>query len=436
MKASRYNMTVPLSGDGIIFFNTFNRNMIFANAREANQIQQILQALHQEAFNIEDVPVIQYLNRKGFILRDQENELEAIGRIETLVKNRDDMFYIVIKPTFACNFRCSYCGQDHISQTMNDQTAEKILSFISAKAQTTKLINVTWYGGEPLLEYTRILALSKRVAEICDSLGTSYYFSIVTNAYLLPKTRIEQLIAHTFKYFQITIDGDEMHHDRARPYVDGSGTFNTVFESLVNVLTLGQERDVHVHLRVNINEDNLSGILPLLQKVPTKYRGQISLDLVNWFQNAVRLNFYDLIKSSIQLGYRYKNRKNPFAVCEASYKNVASFLPNGDAAFCSQEFDHAQCYGTIGENGEIRITNQERYNQFQELWSHSNSICSQCLRLPICMGGCKKVRLSDDQICTNGGPSGLSLEEEVMLFYLDHLQFEDPEEITYERARI
>lgn len=432
MKASRYLVSVPVTQEQQLFFNTFNRNMILVNQQRATKIHQLLDTLDQSDFDLEDVPIIAHLNQKGFILKDHEDELKTLEKVEKLVKNREDIYYVVIKPTLACNFRCIYCGQDHQTQRMNDATAESILQFIERKLPTIKLLNVTWYGGEPTMEYQRMLEVSRRVTALCQAQNKHYFYSIVTNAYLLTEAQIETLIQHAFKFFQITIDGDEEQHNQARPLASGEGTFERVFKNLMHVLTLGEGRGVKVHLRVNINEDNIDGVLPLLSRIPERYRRDMVLDLVNWFQNPVRLNFFELMKSAIELGYRRPNRKNTFAVCEASYQNIASFLPNGDAAFCSQEFNHGNCYGYVTETGDIAYTDYDAYARFQNLWSYSNPKCSNCVRLPLCMGGCKKVRLKDDTYCTKGGPSGLTLEEEITLYYLDHMKFENPAEILYE----
>lgn len=65
---------------------------------------------------------------------------------------------LTIAPTSNCNFRCPYCYERNSlnEKRMNDTTANDILKMIEDRIPHLEAIDLTWYGGEPLLELERI----------------------------------------------------------------------------------------------------------------------------------------------------------------------------------------------------------------------------------------------------------------------------------------
>lgn len=50
---------------------------------------------------------------------------------------------------------------------MTDSTVNDIYKFIEKEMSHLESVNITWYGGEPLLEMETICTLSKRIIELC-----------------------------------------------------------------------------------------------------------------------------------------------------------------------------------------------------------------------------------------------------------------------------
>ena len=84
---------------------------------------------------------------------------------ETLVKyvtlsrrNDDSRLILTINPTLACNFACPYCFEkQHPDIFMNGTIENKIINFINLH-KGAKILDVTWFGGEPLLAFDRIVS--------------------------------------------------------------------------------------------------------------------------------------------------------------------------------------------------------------------------------------------------------------------------------------
>ena len=58
---------------------------------------------------------------------------------------------IVLVPTTGCNFMCPYCFEkEKTYSTMSDDVINGVISFIN-NHHNAKSLDITWYGGEPLI---------------------------------------------------------------------------------------------------------------------------------------------------------------------------------------------------------------------------------------------------------------------------------------------
>ena len=105
-----------------------------------------------------------------------EEEIEYLKKIYALVEDDDALVDILhhqsmsrlyskktmvltIAPTQSCNFACTYCFEKwRQSGALSNRTEDAIINYIKHLKQEDGLesVNLTWYGGEPLLQYKRI----------------------------------------------------------------------------------------------------------------------------------------------------------------------------------------------------------------------------------------------------------------------------------------
>ena len=52
-------------------------------------------------------------------------------------------------------------SEEYKNISMTDEAEDKLVKFISSNEQAKQLA-VTWFGGEPLLEFKRIVSLTKK----------------------------------------------------------------------------------------------------------------------------------------------------------------------------------------------------------------------------------------------------------------------------------
>src|ERR1041384_6711550 len=67
---------------------------------------------------------------------------------------------LIILPTEKCNFRCTYCYEDFSIGKMKLETRESIKKFIKKRAPLLDKLNISWFGGEPLLAKDIVLDIS------------------------------------------------------------------------------------------------------------------------------------------------------------------------------------------------------------------------------------------------------------------------------------
>lgn len=148
-----------------------------------------------------------------------------------------------LEVTTGCNLRCRYCcfsecyeyTRSHGSDFMSWDIARKAIDGYYNSFKTIKLNNplrnacVSFYGGEPLLNYKLIKKAVGYIAKKYPMFRTDY--NITTNATLLNEQIGDFLVENNFAIL-ISLDGDKDTHDRNRVFANGIGSFDTVIKNL------------------------------------------------------------------------------------------------------------------------------------------------------------------------------------------------------------
>lgn len=77
---------------------------------------------------------------------------------------------LTIAPTLECNFSCEYCFESHTKNIMSIEIQNEIYSWVKVAAQDKMNVNITWYGGEPLLAKIIIFEMSENMIKICKKM--------------------------------------------------------------------------------------------------------------------------------------------------------------------------------------------------------------------------------------------------------------------------
>ena len=171
------------------------------------------------------------LLRSNIVKEIQHPETE---NVEYLLENH--MSQLILQVTQQCNLRCSYCAysgnyenRQHSSQFMQYDIAKKAMDFYFARSKDAKGLDISFYGGEPLLE---IDLIKKCVEYAKEKSGNKVLrFHMTTNGTLLNVDNREFLRKNKF-FLTISLDGSEKEHDKNRKFRSGTGSFKIIMDNL------------------------------------------------------------------------------------------------------------------------------------------------------------------------------------------------------------
>lgn len=126
--------------------------------------------------------------------------------------------------THHCNLRCTYCYTGEKRPiAMSRDTVDASIDFIlrEHKRRGSERLDITFFGGEPLLEKDHIFYIVNRLNEACD--GQSINYRLSTNASLLTQELMVQLMTARI-FVSLSMDGPPHVHDLHRPQAGGQSS--------------------------------------------------------------------------------------------------------------------------------------------------------------------------------------------------------------------
>ena len=163
----------------------------------------------------------------------------------------NDILHLIILPTEQCNFRCTYCYEDFSIGTMKRPVVNGVKSLLAKRIPSLRQLHIAWFGGEPLLALPIVEEISSfaqtRMQDVAD---IAYTAEMTTNAFRLDSPTAERLHGLGIRHYQITLDGPEEFHDKARVRRNGKGSFNQIWGNLLSVRS--SSLPISVCLRVHV----------------------------------------------------------------------------------------------------------------------------------------------------------------------------------------
>ena len=140
--------------------------------------------------------------------------------------------------TEQCNLRCEYCYYKDVHarcDVMSDDVMEATVRLAFEKAIKIKResMNITFFGGEPLLRFDfvkkTVKFTKKLMKELRPQLPKKFQlgYSINTNGTLFTDEIVKYLKREKFTVF-LSLDGPQKRHDISRRTINGSGSFKAI----------------------------------------------------------------------------------------------------------------------------------------------------------------------------------------------------------------
>ena len=408
MKSSDYNIFFPnINSNKIILYNTLYGSISVWTKEEFDIVQKCFLESHTTQLKYPDI--FQTLLGQKNIIEDSVNELDLILKRKSYGIMDNNRLDVVIIPTLDCNFRCIYCYENHYTSSMSEDTEKKIKLWFLKEIPKHKLVLVHWYGGEPLLKLNSIISITIFLNTLVKKNNIFLVTHITTNGYLLNEKISKNLIDIGITDFQITLDGLEETHNQMRPLKNGGKSFDIIFN---NIIQLTQSNSsVKITLRINFNHKNFFEIPELLNSFPINIRSQLRVvfepifgsekisaihNLSSFEISRGLANYYVLAKNlgyDITLG-ELGIHPGKLVYCYAERENQVIINFNGDTFKCSvSTFNKKDRVGFFANDGSLII---EKDNW--EKWINKDLFeekCYSCKYLPLCMGGCKRMRINN-----------------------------------------
>jgi len=126
---------------------------------------------------------------------------------------------------------CSYCNAgEKSSRAMSFETGSAGIRLALDEAAGDGL-EVAFFGGEPLLEFDRLLELADEARAQADARGVRCRFSVTTNGTLLDARRADALAEREF-HLGLSVDGVAAAQDATRTFAGGRSTAEAVERAL------------------------------------------------------------------------------------------------------------------------------------------------------------------------------------------------------------
>ena len=158
---------------------------------------------------------------------------------------------LIVNSSEQCNLRCVYCYETFTLGHMKLDVARGIVRLVERRvADGLDWLEIEFFGGEPLGAWNTVKYITGNVHELCQQHGVELLGAMTTNATLLHMDRLEWLVQHGIRAFQITLDGPREIHDARRMSLHKTGSFDVIWQRLAMMHTsnlAGLEVMIRVH---------------------------------------------------------------------------------------------------------------------------------------------------------------------------------------------
>jgi uncharacterized protein len=121
---------------------------------------------------------------------------------------------------------------------MSTETAERSIDFLIENSKEQKDLEVSFFGGEPLMNFPVMCHTVKYGEEQAAKHGKSIRFHVTTNGTLLTPEIIEFLKEKNFSMI-LSLDGPKEVQDSMRCFSSGKGSYDVVAKNLKSILSEG-----------------------------------------------------------------------------------------------------------------------------------------------------------------------------------------------------
>jgi len=297
--------------------------------------------------------------------------------------------------TEQCNFRCLYCYENFKFGNMPSDLIDGVKNLILNKINTLEILNISFLGGEPLLNKAAIYEISKWASETCSKHNIKYTANIATNGFLLNEETFNELIKSNITSFQITLDGEKQMHNELRQTVNYENTFDKIYSNII--MMSKSNNNFNCNILFNITHANYNSVLSFIINYTAPFKGDKRFTFhFHPFFDMVKLNIPKnkerqmLIKSSKKEGlkYNFTSEKIHHHYCK---KDNYTIRANGKIQKYPATIDDDNYgIGNLENNGTLNINHKKlkewfsSYKEFNYLNPSTNRTSTNRQHIKVC----------------------------------------------------
>jgi uncharacterized protein len=319
---------------------------------------------------------------------------------------------IIVKPTYACNLRCTYCfisKAESEAPRMSRQTVDNLFQRATEFCGTGKTICFVWHGGEPMLmgaEFYRYIGEKTRQLSEYKIIN-----AMQTNLTLLDEKMLEVVVEYGFR-LGTSLDGPAPVHDLTRLGKAKRPTFQRSWDGLQllrskgllisGIAVLNKTNKDHIDeiydffnsnqisFRVNPLEYQGSAVdhLPDLTLSPRDYGDAMTKLFDRWFADEntritidpFRTIIDNILSDGVNTGCEFKR---------ACHESILSVSPDGNVHPCGK-LSGVEDYlmGNINEQGLGECLQSAKLDVLSRRVPEAIPECAACEYLELCNAGC------------------------------------------------
>lgn len=319
----------------------------------------------------------------------------------------DSISRMVLYVTQDCNLQCRYCltrSKGNIKKhTMSETVARAAVDLLFEESKDTTDLTIGFYGGEPLLNFELIQAVTRYADDKAAARGKNVRYNLTTNGTLLSDEVIDFLARHKTAVL-MSIDGDREAHDANRVFPDGSGSYDRAAPGFKKLVERGVPVSaLSVVRRFDTHQADLARFLlelgsPVVNIAPAmtpegEPEGEENNDVDEFNRRGEDMIRYLLDNDFLsgerpamdfsKIFERLESRTPNAAYCTGSYAKIA-VDPEGNILPCDNFIGVPEYY-----MGNV-LTGLEKGHQatFKTLRSGNSHTCARCWARNLCGGWC------------------------------------------------
>ncbi|MGM0607910.1 MAG: radical SAM protein [Candidatus Muiribacteriota bacterium] len=400
MKWSPYNYLFKSNKYGYLIYNSYSNTFAQLDEKTYKEVQKIQKNPENYDYSNSTSLLFQLCGAKMLISKDEIPTLN-MDLSNTVKRFSTRNLSLTIAPTRDCNFECPYCyEEDRPHLYMSKEVENNLVKFIK-KYRNFSSISITWYGGEPLLCWNKILKISKEI----QKMKPEYYSEIITNGFLLTPKIARQFKDAGIKSVQITIDGMQETHNNRRKHKTEKDTFNVILKNLDYLMKVWKGRLV---IRINVDKTNHEEYHQVYSMIKERFK-ESENELVIY--PGIIVDYSNDCRGDKTCGMNRQQIADFMLECYNKFQIMdLNFYPLQNNSTCTAVMLHSYLIGPEGElykcwrdlgkkemivgsiDGNIPTNNNIISKYLVGINSYTSSKCSECFFLPICNGGCPNLR--------------------------------------------